>query len=314
LADDGKIFTNKEHTVELELAEEERGGYYKIGIPKALKLAQDNPGQLVFYYSPIGPASFDDPPHPDYQKPYTDGQLNLIYSDGQSIKDINIPLSQQGEQKWLREIFGEEYLSFIVEGKSEKEKIIRFITNPKLSTLTLDDFLNNKWQEPEMIVFTSTSFNEEKNFSINEILFQLRNSLLGNLKTEINIELIVTQAFRDGDHFVKPETITQAYFSLMISVMEKNGVDQLFLSGGCGGSVVQKTDLLNFESPVEKMMKISNLSSGYRQQIQTENNEETFPCPNCRKPIPKGKGITTCPHCGITKEEFIRIKQQQKCD
>jgi hypothetical protein len=45
LADDGKIFTNKEHTVELELAEEERGGYYKIGIPKALKLAQDKPGQ-----------------------------------------------------------------------------------------------------------------------------------------------------------------------------------------------------------------------------------------------------------------------------
>jgi hypothetical protein len=314
LADDGKIFTNKEHTVELELAEEERDGYYKIGIPKALKLAQDNPGQLVFYYSPIGPASFDEPPHPDYQKPYTDGQLNLIYSDGQSIKDINIPLSQQGEEKWLREIFGEEYLSFIAQGKSEKEKIIRFITNPQLSTLTLDDFLNNKWQEPEMIVFTSTSFDEEKNFSINEILFQLRNSLLGNLKTEINIELIVAEAFRDGDHFVKPETVAQAYFSLMRSVMEKKGVDQLVLSGGCGGSVVHKSDLLDFKSPVEKMLRVSNLSSDYRQQIQTENTEETFPCPNCEKPIPKGKGITTCPHCGMTKEEFARIKQQPKCD
>jgi hypothetical protein len=31
--------------------------------------------------------------------------------------------------------------------------------------------------------------------------------------------------------------------------------------------------------------------------------ENSFPCPKCEKPIPSGKGITKCPHCGITKEE-----------
>lgn len=31
--------------------------------------------------------------------------------------------------------------------------------------------------------------------------------------------------------------------------------------------------------------------------------DKSFPCPSCEKPIPSGKGITKCPHCGITKEQ-----------
>lgn len=29
-----------------------------------------------------------------------------------------------------------------------------------------------------------------------------------------------------------------------------------------------------------------------------------FDCPRCTKPIPSGKGITTCPHCGVRKEDY----------
>lgn len=36
--------------------------------------------------------------------------------------------------------------------------------------------------------------------------------------------------------------------------------------------------------------------------------ELSFPCPKCEKPIPSGKGITVCPHCGAKKEDF------EKCD
>ncbi len=32
--------------------------------------------------------------------------------------------------------------------------------------------------------------------------------------------------------------------------------------------------------------------------------EKSFPCPKCHGPIPSGRGITKCPHCGITKEEY----------
>ena len=40
-----------------------------------------------------------------------------------------------------------------------------------------------------------------------------------------------------------------------------------------------------------------------------KNAEKSFPCPECHKPIPSGEGITKCPHCGITKEEY-----GSKCD
>lgn len=35
----------------------------------------------------------------------------------------------------------------------------------------------------------------------------------------------------------------------------------------------------------------------------TDYAEASFPCPRCQGPIPSGFGITTCPHCGLTKEQ-----------
>lgn len=34
-----------------------------------------------------------------------------------------------------------------------------------------------------------------------------------------------------------------------------------------------------------------------------ETTLDSFPCPRCNGPITSGLGITTCPHCGLTKEE-----------
>ncbi|MBU0998541.1 hypothetical protein KJ570_03370 [Patescibacteria group bacterium] len=33
-------------------------------------------------------------------------------------------------------------------------------------------------------------------------------------------------------------------------------------------------------------------------------NKSFFECPKCHRPIPSGKGITTCPHCGAKKEDY----------
>lgn len=313
LSDEEKIFTNKEYTIELELAGEERGGYYRIGIPKALKLAKDNPNKLVYYYSPIGPASFDDPPHPDYEEPYNDGQLNLIYSDGEKIKNINVPLDKQGEQQWLGEIFDKDDLSYINDGQDEKERIVRFITSPVLSTLTIDDFLNHNWQNPELVIFHSNSLDKERFFTINDVMFELRNSLIGKLKAKINVELIAQQAIQNGGSHVRPEDITKAYFTLMKLVMKQEGVRQLVLGGNCGGSTVN-SDMIGLDNPVDELLKKSNLSSSYRRQTQTKENGESFSCPSCEKPIPKGKGITVCPHCGISKDEYAKKTNQKICD
>lgn len=34
--------------------------------------------------------------------------------------------------------------------------------------------------------------------------------------------------------------------------------------------------------------------------------EGSFPCPKCDQPIPSGRGIVICPHCGAKKEEYSR--------
>lgn len=43
-------------------------------------------------------------------------------------------------------------------------------------------------------------------------------------------------------------------------------------------------------------------------EVYSENsldlNETFFDCPKCHRPIPSGKGITTCPHCGAKKEDY----------
>jgi len=97
LAENGRIFSNQAQSIELELDRDERGGYYQIGISEALRLAKNNPGQLVYNYSPPGPASFDPIPDPKYAKPYNIGQLYLMYSDGEKVNNISVSVSPEGE-------------------------------------------------------------------------------------------------------------------------------------------------------------------------------------------------------------------------
>jgi len=51
--------------------------------------------------------------------------------------------------------------------------------------------------------------------------------------------------------------------------------------------------------------KNSNLtSSEFFSENSLDLNESFFECPRCHKPIPAGKGITVCPHCGAKKENY----------
>ena len=60
----------------------------------------------------------------------------------------------------------------------------------------------------------------------------------------------------------------------------------------------------------EKMMgdKSESCPTGTQTAFQAFSNgsetiESSFPCPRCHRPILSGLGITTCPHCGLTKEQ-----------
>lgn len=313
LAADGKIFSNREQSIELELDKDERGGYYQTGISEALRLAKNNPNQLVFHYSPPGPASFDPVPDPKYAKPYNIGQLYLMYSDGDKVNNISISVSPEGEL-WLAEIFGEDYLKRIGNSSDQMEIIKNFITHPFLSSLSIDDFLNKQWQKPNQLVFKTDNLGAEKTYTVNDVLEEINNSLTGKLKPKINAELIAERIVLNGGRRIKEEDLRWAYHAVIGEVMRETGRNEIALGGGCGGSVVKSSDLLGYESPVEKMMEVPNLSSNYRRKIQGESSKDTFNCPSCNKPIPKGKGITTCPHCGISKEEYAKRTKQKKCD
>lgn len=45
-------------------------------------------------------------------------------------------------------------------------------------------------------------------------------------------------------------------------------------------------------------------ASGALSESSLDLNESFFTCPKCNRPIPSGKGITTCPHCGAKKEDY----------
>lgn len=47
----------------------------------------------------------------------------------------------------------------------------------------------------------------------------------------------------------------------------------------------------------------SNTQSAFGVFLENSLTESSFDCPGCGKPIPSGRGITVCPHCGLTKEE-----------
>jgi len=104
----------------------------------------------------------------------------------------------------------------------------------------------------------------------------------------------------------------------MAILMRQNYLQQEAVVIGGGSCPVETTTSRSFFQKgwglILENKGILDYKSAFRLTTQEQDSSDSFSCPNCEKPIPRGKGITTCPHCGMTKEEFARIKQQPKCD
>lgn len=279
----------------LNLDRRERGGAYEIGIKKALNIAENNPYNLTFLYSPPGLASFEDKPPEDYATPYDIGQLCLLWWDGHRFSNFGISINGEGEE-WLREIFGREY----VKNKNsldEKRKIVSYITDPIGSSWTIDDFFNEEWQFSKT-VFSSKSFQGIKNFDLSDTLSELRSSLTGQLKSTINGELLAKKIAQEGG------STQSGYRSIIYETMQTNRVWSIPLGGGCGGKVVTANDLLDnpIASLTEGFLLPSNLSSDYRKIMQRSKEEkwnyhEGY-CVNCD---PEKQHKTLVGPCNICK-------------
>lgn len=78
-----------------------------------------------------------------------------------------------------------------------------------------------------------------------------------------------------------------------------------FQGGSCGSSMLSQFGGEN--------ISIFNVSAVPDLVLSFLRRQESFSCPRCQGEIPSGFGITTCPHCGYTKEQAAK-DSGKKCD
>ncbi len=70
------------------------------------------------------------------------------------------------------------------------------------------------------------------------------------------------------------------------------------------------------ESPLPHMDNLSALNTLAKGTPLEKafQNAESFACPSCGKAIPSGRGIETCPSCGMTKKKYGELMNGPVCD
>ncbi len=281
LGKDDTIFTDPEKAIPLQIDRRERGGLYSEGLSKALKNAKNHPSMLQFLYSPPGPVNFDNDPNGPYQRPYDIGQLYLIWSDGNKIDNIAISTNQQGEE-WVEEIFGKDYFQELRLQKDEIDKIKYLITNPVATDLTLDDFMRKQWQSNDKLIFYSNNSEGEKYYYVADIMKEIQAAFTGQLGSDFNAKAIAENYINGGG---TRNQLNEIYLRVYRYEMDRAGVNQLTLGGGCGGSVVSRDDITDQGSLNNHAANLSLLSSDYRRFTQTEKSGKweyhTGECVHC---------------------------------
>lgn len=103
----------------------------------------------------------------------------------------------------------------------------------------------------------------------------------------------IASANTDFDHIILGAKLEQSFQDVGYAIQQK---------GPCGISNTQALQNL-------RALGINTNSAFTLMSEGLPALETSFPCPKCQGPIPSGRGITICPHCGITKEEY-----KSKCD
>jgi len=292
----GKLYCDREKKNNLEIDPRERNGFYSVGIGRAVDLALSRRDKLVFLYSPPGKASFSVPPPEDYKNSYTIGQLYLMWYDGDKINNIAVSINGEGE-RWLSEVMGRPF----VDRPPTDEEIIRDIIHPVPTDYSIDEFLDSKW-EYEGEIFRIRNIDGFHSYVASQAMEEIRKSLNGELKAEFNHELMALRLARDGGGY-------DPYQHMLIQTMLSRDKKSMPIGGGCSGEIELKDDAfgINFLDIYGKsIFNEPNLSSKYRQQNQSEEKKNTYPCGNCGRPIPYEKDVenkktwlTHCPHCGF---------------
>lgn len=308
----GEVVSFPDGTV-LNIDKDERGGLYQFGIESAVMGALSNPNNVVLFYSPPGPVVFDDNPDNKFRevKPYPDGQLYMMYSDGKKVNNVATSISPGGES-WIQDIMPYDYREASSKN-SVIEKIKYFITHPFLTGKSIDQFLDVQDTMEDRIIFTNK---DSIPFSLSQTLGLLRQSLAGQMKQSQIVDRILHHVNMEN---ISVSDIEMIYGAVAQQYMIEKGLSTLTLGGFCGGTEI-KLDIFSHG--------LDNLSNAFRLITQGENilklakdfrddpnlcrcgaaNGAHFHCPGLKKtkepclhPIVVGAGISTCPTCGSGK-------------
>ncbi|MFA5135954.1 MAG: hypothetical protein WC489_01010 [Patescibacteria group bacterium] len=308
LSPKGEITTYPDN-IPLHIDPEERGGLYSFGLVSAVGAALDNPSQVVVYYSPAGPVVFDDNQDNKYKdvERYDIGQLYLMYSDpnSETVNTVTVSVSQEGES-WVETIMPAIYH----EAKSKPDEIAKvghFITHPVLTGHDIEDFLTKMTTQDNQIIYRNK---DGARFSLYETTALIRRSLTNTLPHSSIVDAVMDQVDITK---VSRADIDFIYQTAMILYMKQKGLTDMALGGSCGGKTVSLDSLSGYD--------ISTLSSDFRtltqggldKLLETKNDTAYFICPKCGGQIESGKGISVCPHCGVSKEQYAKEKGSPIC-
>ncbi|MCX7956238.1 MAG: hypothetical protein N2593_04015 [Patescibacteria group bacterium] len=282
----GKIFT--EGNQEFFIDPEERGGYSLKGTLEAISLSLDNPGKLIFLYSPPGPVTFTAGTKYDKLAPYPSGQLYIMTSDEFSnrIDAIAISVSREVEDKVLGLLRLRHNSGF----DDEKQKIIYYLTHPQLFYGNIDNLINDLGiflsKNEDFLVYKNV---RGERFNLSHIISFLISGWRKELKSEEPI---------DYDELYK-KALTDPKLAYLGILYARSGGSSVPLGGSCGGSETNPSEIEEILHGFNLLSTSWRISDILKSQDSDKYGSLEFECPHCRKKVkrPKNTLIEKCPHC-----------------
>lgn len=280
---------------------QERGISPLLGFEKTTDLMRQNPGQVILWYSPQGPATFDKKPNNPYNNiDFIYGQLYAQYYDDQTDQAKAVAIKVTNEsifQNLMPDVYK------VANVNSLEERINTFLLNPVNTLLTIDQFINKAWGIE--LVYRDKS-GKERNFD--EILHQLKEKFI-NDSDEIS-EHSRFFAHRLARTPKREEDVLRTYLEFIRAHQLVTGEQITNLMGACGGRQVSATQI-NELLGIETINSFSNLySTDFRKITQTQDYRnsgdkyEDYDCPHCNKTLSgekkgdKASWRKACDHCG----------------
>ena len=292
----GDLYNHPDSTDPKDLAvrgisPQERDGATLGGFKKVTRALYENPGSVVLWYSPAGPASFGkDPSNPYSEISFDYGQLYIQHLVGNEVSATAIKVTDEA----ILEHFMPHVTGAVETLETEKERMQYFLSHPHITGLSLVEFLAQELPDD----FTHTNHRGES-FHLREVMDLVRQSLMSRGVPIEDSELVeIAQSLSHAD--VTEDQLSKIYYSRIAKEMTAKGLTTMSLAGSCGGRSVTSSEIQN-------LLGLNDIfSSQFRLLSQTESPTRypDYECPGCHQMLSgelkkdQSSWRKECEHCG----------------